>query len=295
MESKIGFTSTIPQEIIWASGNIPVDLNNIFINSIDPQKYSDFAEQRGYPRNICGWIKGIYGLLLKNKNIKTIIGVFEGDCSNTKALLETLEKTKKNINLIPFSYPHYPNKKELKESIGKLMKNFGVKIEKAEKARKKLYIIRKKLKEIDELTYIDNKAAGFENHYYLVSSSDMRGDYKKFEKDIDKFLEKARKRKPFKEKIRIGYLGVPPIYPEIYSYLESRGGRVVYNEIQRQFAMYENAGNIYEQYLHYTYPYHIQGRLDDIKKQIKLRKIDALIHYVQSFCHRQIEDLIVKK
>jgi benzoyl-CoA reductase/2-hydroxyglutaryl-CoA dehydratase subunit BcrC/BadD/HgdB len=90
-------------------------------------------------------------------------------------------------------------------------------------------------------------------------------------------------------------LGVPPIYPEIYSYLESRGGRVVYNEIQRQFAMYENAGNIYEQYLHYTYPYHIQDRLDDIKKQIKLRKIDALIHYVQSFCHRQIEDLIVKK
>lgn len=295
MPEKVGFTTTIPQEVIWAAGYTPVDLNNIFIDRYAPQKFISLAERNGYPRNVCSWIKGIYGLLLKNKSINTIIGVLQGDCSNTKALLETLEKIKGKLNLIPFSYPHYPERLELKTSILKLMDYFKVSLKEVEKTRKQLYIIRKKLKEIDQLTYIDNKVSGFENHFYLVSASDMAGNFKEFNKELDRFIVKAKKRKGFKEKIRIGYLGVPPIYPEIYSYIESLGGRVVYNEIQRQFAMYEEYKDMIDQYLKYTYPYHIDGRINDIKKQIKLREIDALIHYVQSFCHRQIEDLVIRK
>ena len=48
-------------------------------------------------------------------------------------------------------------------------------------------------------------------------------------------------------------------------------------------------------YLSYTYPYSLLGRIKDIKKEIQTRKLVGLIHYVQSFCHRQMESIIMKK
>jgi len=48
---------------------------------------------------------------------------------------------------------------------------------------------------------------------------------------------------------------------------------------------------------HYRPDFHLKdiAGLEDIKKEVKRRKIDGLIHYVQSFCFRQIEDTILKK
>jgi len=71
--------------------------------------------------------------------------------------------------------------------------------------------------------------------------------------------------------------------------------RVVFNEVQRQFAMPYDEPDIIEQYRRYTYPYGIFGRLDDIQAEIERRHLDGVIHYVQSFCYRQIEDIIVRK
>ena len=56
-----------------------------------------------------------------------------------------------------------------------------------------------------------------------------------------------------------------------------------------------HTNNLIEQYLAYTYPYGIFQRLSDIKTQITNRKIDGVIHYVQAFCFRHIEDIIVKQ
>ena len=50
-----------------------------------------------------------------------------------------------------------------------------------------------------------------------------------------------------------------------------------------------------KQYYDYTYPYDNNFRIKEIKKQIKMRKLDGLIHYTQSFCHRAIEDIILKE
>jgi len=47
-------------------------------------------------------------------------------------------------------------------------------------------------------------------------------------------------------------------------------------------------------YHQYTYPYTFGERLNDIKKAVKERELDCLIHYVQSFCFHQIEDRILK-
>ena len=96
--------------------------------------------------------------------------------------------------------------------------------------------------------------------------------------------------------LRLAYIGVPPIFArDLYHFLESQGARVVFNEIQRQFAMPSYRRNsLAQQYSRYTYPYSIFDRLDDILPQLRARKVDAIIHYVQAFCHRGIGDIIFR-
>ena len=97
------------------------------------------------------------------------------------------------------------------------------------------------------------------------------------------------------DELRLGFAGVPPVYAaELYTFLERCGGRVVFNEVQRQFSMPYRAENLSEQYCWYTYPYSTQGRVADIKQAITKRRLDGIIHYVQSFCHRAIGDIILR-
>ncbi|MGB9561986.1 MAG: 2-hydroxyacyl-CoA dehydratase family protein [bacterium] len=294
MKRLVGITSTVPVEIIYAGGATPVDLNNIFITSENPKELCEIATLHSYPRNICEWIKGIYGVAIQHPEIKEIIAVTQGDCSNTHALMETLELAGKRI--IPFSYPFDRNRKLLLYELESLADYFGITIKEAEESRNYLNSIRKLAWEIDRLTWEENKVRGFENHIYLVSTSDFECEPESFRNKLENFLREASERKPFKKnEIRLGYIGVPPIFPEIYDYLESLGARVVFNEIQRQFSMPFDVPDIVEQYALYTYPYSVFGRIEDIKREIERRRILGLVHYVQSFCFRQIEDLIIRK
>ena len=148
---------------------------------------------------------------------------------------------------------------------------------------------------IDIATWKENIVSGFENHYFLVTSSDFQSNPESFEKEIDNFLNTIKTRKPFNEKIRLGLIGVPPVIIDIYDEIEKMDARVVFNEVQRQFSMPGNYETIEEQYINYTYPYSVYERITDIKKEIKTRKIDGIIHYVQSFCFRNIQDKIFRK
>ena len=94
--------------------------------------------------------------------------------------------------------------------------------------------------------------------------------------------------------IRLALLGIPPICDGFFRFLEERGARVVFNEIPRQFAMPHPTRSLIEQYSRYTYPYDIFVRLADIREQIALRRVDGVIHYVQSFCFRQTQDALVR-
>jgi benzoyl-CoA reductase/2-hydroxyglutaryl-CoA dehydratase subunit BcrC/BadD/HgdB len=84
---------------------------------------------------------------------------------------------------------------------------------------------------------------------------------------------------------------------DLHDYVEGLDGRFIYNEVQREFAFPRamESKDIYEQYYDYTYTYDIDFRLGDIKKQIKERQLDAVIHYTQAFCHRAVEDIILKQ
>jgi len=289
---KIGFTTSIPVEIILAAGKVPVDLNNIFITSERARQLVDVAEDAGYPRNTCGWIKGLYAVALEN-DLEAVVAVMQGDCSNTQALMETLQL--QNMNIIPFAYPFDRDKKSLREQMDKLARLFQVDWESVQRVKTDLDRIRGLCREIDRMTWQDNLVSGGENHYYLVSSSDFNGNPQQYELDLSSFISQARTREPYQDEVRLAYIGVPPIFTDLYDVLETMGARVVYNEVQRQFSMPFDTSDIVDQYCRYTYPYGAFARLEDIQQQLAERNIDGLIHYTQTFCFRQIEDIIYRQ
>ncbi len=290
---RIGITTTIPSEVVWAAGAVPVDLNNLFITSERRKEYIKTAERDGYPRNICAWIKGMYGALQYHSDIKTVIAVIQGDCSNTHALMETLQL--KGITTIPFAYPYNHNAQTIAYEISHLAEKLGTDMDSAEKMLKKLNPVRLLLDRLDNMTWRDNRVTGYENHLWLVTSSDFNGDIEKYSRELSIFLDTAQKRTPCKDSVRLGYIGVPPILDDIYSFVEEYGARFVFNEVQRQFSLPKRTGGLVEHYLAYTYPYDIFHRLDYIIPELKRRRIQGVVHYVQSFCHRHIEDLIIRK
>lgn len=291
---KIGLTTTVPIEILIAAGYTPVDLNNLFITSKNYLDYIDIAEKDGFPRSFCAWIKGIYGACIYN-DITEIVGVLEGDCSNTKSLVEVLKL--KGIKIYPFSFPITHKKEDVKKEILKFMNLFNVTLDEVENIRKELNSIRNLAKKLDYLTYKSNKCSGFENHLYQVSLSDFNGNTSIYKSTLINTINSIEKRNSCPPKIRLGYLGVPPMIGDIYDFVNKFNAQFVYNEVQREFAFprANDALTIFDQYYDYTYPYDIEFRLEDIKKQIKERKIDALIHYTQAFCHRSLDDIVLKQ
>lgn len=292
MPTLIGLTSTVPVEIIYAAGYTPVDINNLFIASEKPELLVKQAESAGFSHNICAWIKGIYSATL-NHDIKHVIAVTGGDCSNTIALAEILGR--KGVKIISFEYPLNKDRGFLESQMDRLRIALGTTWEKIEETWVNLNRIRAKLAEIDRLTFEKNVVTGMENHLFLVQSSDFGSDPERFEKGLNSFIEDAERRTPRKDEVRLGYLGVPPVFTGFYEFIESLGGRVVYNEVQRQFSMPYSSKNIVDQYLKYTYPYDIGGRIEDIRQAVRERRLDGLIHYTQTFCFRQLYDMIIRK
>lgn len=290
---RIGITTTVPIEVLYAAGYKVIDLNNAFISSKDYSKYIELAERDGFPKSLCAWIKGIYGACIEN-DIKEVVGVVEGDCSNTKSLVEVFKS--RGIKIYPFSYPTLHTKEEVKRSIDEFLRQFNVTLEEAENVRQKLNKGRFLAREIDKLT-LEFKATGFENHLYQVSLSDFDGDVEKFIKILEGKVEDIKKRNPNPKKLRLAYIGVPPMTGDLYDFVENLDAQIIYNEVQREFAFprFDEVKDIYEQYYDYTYPYSLSFRLKEIKRQIKERKIDGVIHYTQAFCYRAIDDIVIKK
>ncbi len=293
MGNKIGITTTVPIEVLIAAGLKPVDLNNIFVSDPDPERLINIAERDGFPLNCCSWIKGIYGVSLEY-GINTVLCVTNGDCSNTIMLMEVLKL--KGLSVIPFAYPDKPAPELMQQKLLELAETLGTNLEAADGIRDELKPARRLASRLDDLTWREGQVSGWENHLWLVSSSDFNGDWHQYYHELETLLAGCLKRQPYpSDWLRLAYIGVPAVYgQDLYRYLGGNGARVVFNEIQRQFAMPEPGNSLAEQYSKYTYPYSIYDRLRDIKNQIKRRQIDGVIHYVQAFCHRGIGDIIFR-
>lgn len=290
---KIGITTTVPVEVLIAAGYQPIDLNNILVTDPQPGRLITIAERAGFPLNCCSWIKGIYGVCM-DRGIQDVLCVTSGDCSNTIMLMETLKL--KGLNAIPFAYPERPDITRMQHIIETLAATLGTTLEAADKIKRELQSVRDIALKLDELTWRQNTVSGWENHLWLVSASDFNGDFRKYRQDLDNLVETCSQRQPYPAgHLRLAYIGVPSVYArELYPFIEKHDARVVFNEIQRQFAMPEPGNSLAEQYSSYTYPYSIHERLNDIKTEIIRRRVDGIIHYVQAFCHRGIGDIIFR-
>jgi benzoyl-CoA reductase/2-hydroxyglutaryl-CoA dehydratase subunit BcrC/BadD/HgdB len=291
---KIGITTTVPIEVLLAANYRPVDLNNIFISDDNPERLVGIAEKAGFPLNCCSWIKGLYGVCMEHK-IDTVLGVTTGDCSNTIMLMEVLKL--RGVKTIPLAYPDRADAGLVQRSLEELASVLGTTLDAADKVAEELKPSRKLAWKLDELTWKEGLVSGYENHLWLVSASDFNRDDKGYRRDVAALIEQCLKRKPYpSDYLRIAYLGVPSVYGrDLYNYLETQGARVVYNEIQRQFAMPYPGHSLAEQYASYTYPYSIYDRLKDIEVELVKRRVDGVIHYVQAFCHRGIGDIIFRE
>ncbi len=297
--SRIGITTTIPAEVVYAAGNVPVDLNNSFIGAPDRQALVEVAEHAGFPSNFCAWVKGIYGLVKEGREqLDAVIAVTQGDCSNTQALAEAWQAD--GIEVIPFAYPFDKDPEQLALQLKRLASRLGAAEADVQERFIRLDEIRGKVWELDRLTWAEGRLTGAENHLWQVSCSDFEGDPEGFAVKAERMLDEAiRRPAPAASHaaglIRLGYIGVPPIAPEIYEFLEGLGAQVVFNEVQRQFTLPGGARELAARYLQYTYPYSVFGRISDIDSEIEIRRLDGIIHYVQSFCFRQVEDMIMRR
>ena len=289
----IGITTTVPIEILLAAGYQPADLNNVFITDPNPERLVTIAERDGFPLNCCSWIKGIYGVCLEH-GIDTVLCVTTGDCSNTIMLMEVLKL--KGLNVIPFAYPDEPDNRRMQKSLQALAGTLGTTLEDASRVRDELKPCRDLALELDRLTWQKGVVSGWENHLWLVSTSDFNQDPHQYRRQLQELLADCRQRQPYPtDWPRLAYIGVPAVYGrDLYHYLESNHSRVVFNEIQHQFAMPLPGNSLAEQYSSYTYPYSIYGRVKDITNELKQRRVDGIIHYVQAFCHRGIGDIIFR-
>jgi benzoyl-CoA reductase/2-hydroxyglutaryl-CoA dehydratase subunit BcrC/BadD/HgdB len=271
---------------------VPLDLNNVFVTQPDRGSFIEQAETAGFPLTTCGWIKGIYAAAHR-AGVDAVIGVMSGDCSNTQALLEIWQY--EGLETIPFAYPYDRSPETLSAEIDRLCARLGTTREAAEAEKGRLDPVRAQALEVDRLTWETDQVTGFENHYYLVSASDFQGDPETYRAELDGFLDEAHTRPPRSEEVRLGYVGVPPIVDGLYEFLESLGARVVFNETQRQFCLPYRGDGLTEAYRKFTYPYDVFGRIEDIRREIRGRAIQGIIHYVQAFCFRQMEDMLLRK
>ena len=291
-KKRIGLTTTVPHEIIVAAGCVPVDLNNVFISAADRLAWLERAENEGFPAGICAWIKGIYAAV-RAGCVDAVVTVLTGDCANTRALAEVLRH--RGVATIPFDFPSQPEPAAVRQSLEDLARRFAVSLEQAERVRRQWIPVRRDLAELDRLADEEGRVRSAELHQWLVSASDFNGDAERFAAELSGFLVAVARRPALPPAVRLALLGVPPIFENLFEALEERGAQVVFDEMPRQFAMPYECKDLIEQFCRYTYPYDSTPRLADLRREVGRRRVRAALHYLQAFCHRQIEHIIIRE
>ena len=130
----------------------------------------------------------------------------------------------------------------------------------------------------------------------LKHLQDFLGDAEKCLTYQSELLEKVQSRPVENRCDTTRCAGVPTILSDLNDVIDGLGARVIYHEVPYEFSMIKSIGKgVADTYLDYTYPYSAEFRIDAINKEIISRRLDGVIHYTQSFCHRQIHDLLMRR
>jgi benzoyl-CoA reductase/2-hydroxyglutaryl-CoA dehydratase subunit BcrC/BadD/HgdB len=273
----VGITALIPPEIIYSTGNTPLDVNNFVPLS------------REVPKDkLCAWTAVWRELALMGQiKMDKLVVVSGGDCNNAVVDGEKLERS--GIETHYFMYPFDGSHKAMKEEILKLVNFLGGGVDKS--AFKNVGSLKQMARDID-LLRIKGEVSSADGFSIEISGSDLTGDLEQFERKV----EGVKKDKSMHD-YKIALLGTPPIYRDFHQFLESLGMHVVYDEMPYEFIRH-GGGSIDEiarDYSEYTFARNISHRIRFIEKELKDRGVDGVIHFHQFACHHKLEDSILRK
>jgi hypothetical protein len=142
----------------------------------------------------------------------------------------------------------------------------------------------------------DGKADPERTFRLLVSCSDLEGDPVAFERKVRAGLE-AVAPPPAAERPRVALIGVPPIYHDFHKVCAESGLQVVFDELPYEFLRLggRDIGSLARSYSTYTFARPVEYRLDFLKRELRRRKVDGVIHYAQFTCHHLLEDCLLRE
>ena len=291
MPRPIGLTTTIPPEILFAAGYCPVDLNNVFVAESKNNDWVSQAERDGFPAQTCAWIKGLYTTLHK-LNLHDVVGIVEGDCAETKTLGSIWKS--EGITVYPFVFPSSRDIADMARELDRFLPLIGTNRDAVMREKARLDGIRQRA--LEGYTLANNgNVRGSDLFSMLLLLCDFMGNPDVCAAEIDRRISQWETEEN-RDFVRLACVGVPTIWSDLWDVAESAGARFVDFETPRQFALFSGIGlSIEETLVRYTYTAPMDMRLLDMHNILRERKIDGVVHYTQSFCHRQIEDKLWRK
>ncbi len=283
--ARVGLFSTIPVEVVFAAGKVPVDINNLFVTHGDPGQLLRFADESGLPRNLCAWTRGLYAATVEN-NIDTVVVVPAGDCTNNVTMAELLERV--GVRVVRFDYPQAQQglRAQLTVSMARLAADLGTTVAAGEAIFERMRPLRESLAQVDALLAegaIDPSLA----RLLLLESTDCAGNLELYHRRVARALEESQKEAH--PGPRIAVFGIPTILSDLGETLGQLGAQVVVWETERDFAMVEPADSLVEQYLKYAYPYGLEARLERFLPLLAPRGVQGVVINAQAFCHHNLE------
>jgi hypothetical protein len=273
----VGITALVPPEVIYATGDTPLDINNFVPNS------------NTAPRDkLCAWTAIWRDLALLGKiKMDKLVVVAGGDCNNAIVDGEKLELS--GIQTHFFTYPFDGSQGVMKNEILKLLDFLGGNLDKA--FFKTIGDLKKMAREIDKQR-VKGVVSSSDGFRIEISGSDLAGNTELFRNKIDEVASG-----PVDHDYRVALLGTPPIYGDFHQFLETLGLHVVYDEMPFEFIRHQgdSLDGLAKNYKGYTFARNITYRTDLIKKELKNRKVEGVIHFHQFACHHKLEDPILRE
>lgn len=274
---KIGITALVPPELIFSCGAAPFDVNNVIPAS------------RKYPGNkLCAWT-AIWKEMLVKKEIKidSLVVVAGGDCHN--ALVDGQKAAMSGIPTHFFFYPFDGDTSYMESQLHRLSRFLGG--IRSPDMFKEIAELKKQGKILDNKR-CRGKFSSSDAFRILISFSDLAGDLAGFSRTISVLEEKD-----IDIRNRVALIGVPPIYHDFHEIAQSIGLHIVFDELPYEFIRHGGCDikEIARDYCDYTFARPLEFRIDFLKKELKRRRVDGVIHYTQFACHHMLEDEVLRE
>ncbi len=202
-----------------------------------------------------------------------------------------------SVEIVPFAFPYSPADSALLDlALDRFAAALGATRQEAEDWKAPLDRARSLAHRMDELNWRENRATGAEQHLWTISCSDFFGDPERYAARASERIAECAARAPDERSIRLGASWASRRSATGFSSCSNRTARAWSSTKSRASSPCRGpTRSLVEQYSRYTYPYDIFHRLADIREQLALRRVQGVIHYVQSFCFRQVQDALVRR